>query len=216
MSRFKKQEVMGTPSSTDAGSFAHGSAASTSSTNISSAIASSTNDSTESFIRLIGQHERMLSAFVMTMLPNLNDSDDILQETKIALWQSFGSFKPGTDFGAWARQAAMYRILDFRKRMAREKLRFGVSEECYIALAKQYEDNTDSRAETLGKLAGCLARLPDDQKKVIQMRYMEKLDIQQIADNCERTHSATYRLLSRIRLSLRKCMSYQVPSPAAS
>ncbi|EMI55020.1 sigma-70 family RNA polymerase sigma factor [Rhodopirellula sallentina] len=163
-------------------------------------------DATEQFLRLLGQHERMLAAFVMSMLPNVSDSDDILQETKIALWQSFDSFEIGTDFGAWARRAALYRILDFRKRMAREKLKFGISEENYRSLAKEFEDSTSITKNKFGKLATCLARLPDEHQQMIRMRYMEKMDIDQIASASGRSRAATYRILSRIRLSLRECV----------
>ncbi len=163
-------------------------------------------DPTEQFLRLLGQHERMLSSFVMSMLPNASDSDDILQETKIALWQSFDSFEIGTDFGAWSRRAAMYRILDFRKRMSREKLRFGISEENYLTLAEHYEEHAIENPNALGKLAVCLSRLPDEHQRMIRMRYMDKMGIDQIAGSCGRTRAATYRILSRIRLSLRECV----------
>ncbi|WP_083731870.1 sigma factor [Fuerstiella marisgermanici] len=54
----------------------------------------------DDFVELLAQHDQSLTRYVMSLVPSMADSQDILQETKVALWRSFGSFESGTDFAA--------------------------------------------------------------------------------------------------------------------
>src|SRR6185436_3701537 len=67
---------------------------------------------TEDFLRLLGQHERHLAAFVYSLVPRAADADDILQDVKVTMWREFAKFEPGTNFRAWARQIATHQVLN--------------------------------------------------------------------------------------------------------
>ncbi|UUO07855.1 sigma-70 family RNA polymerase sigma factor [Blastopirellula sp. J2-11] len=166
----------------------------------------------EQFIQLLAENERLLAVFVMTMVPHSPDADDILQDTKIALWRSFDQFELGTDFGAWARRTAFHRILAFRKRKGRDKLCCGLSQDCYAMLAKDYEADVSGRVDWVRHLKRCLLLLPEQHQQIIQMRYEQQLSIDRIAVAVNRTPAATYRVLSRIRLALRDCIRSSDPS----
>ena len=62
----------------------------------------SAGDNTEQFMRLLAAHERQLTAFVLALIPHWADADEIVQETKIRLWQQFDQYRPDESFGAWA------------------------------------------------------------------------------------------------------------------
>ena len=51
----------------------------------------------EEFIVLLSQHDPMLTNYVMAMMPDAADAQDILQETKLALWRSMHKFQQGTN-----------------------------------------------------------------------------------------------------------------------
>ena len=72
---------------------------------------SSPDRKTDEFLALYRDCERRIFAYLMAMLGNPHDAEDVLQETLLALWQSFGDFQPGTHFYAWARQVAYHRVL---------------------------------------------------------------------------------------------------------
>lgn len=81
-------------------------------------------DRAEEFVFLLARHERLLGAYVMTMVPHPQDADDILQEAKVVMWRNFGKFELGTNFGAWARKVAFHQVLAYRKRKHRDRLDF--------------------------------------------------------------------------------------------
>lgn len=163
-------------------------------------------DRAEQFIQLLAQHERRLAAYVITFVPRSADADDILQETKLALWRSFDQFEIGTNFGAWARQAALHRIFDFRKRKGRESKHLVFSDACLEQLADAFEQDVHNRETQMERLSGCVAKLSPNHRQILSLRYGEELPVQDVADRIDRTVTATYRVLSRIRLALRDCV----------
>ncbi|MEM9585777.1 MAG: sigma-70 family RNA polymerase sigma factor [Planctomycetota bacterium] len=164
-------------------------------------------DQAERFIQLLAEHERRLAAYVMTFVSSPADADDILQETKLWLWRSFDDFELGTSFGAWARQAAFYRIQQFFRKRTTESKRLRFSDACLEQLADSFERNTEGREGRIERLANCVAKLPPNHRQILSLRYRDELGVDEIASRIDRTVVATYRVLSRIRLSLRDCVS---------
>lgn len=166
----------------------------------------SENDRAELFIQLLAEHERRLAAYVMTFVSSAPDADDILQETKMWLWRSFEQFETGTDFGAWARQAAFFRVQQFFRKRGAEKKRLVFSDACLEQLADAFEGNLEHRHERVERLSECVAKLSPLHRQILALRYGEELVVENVADRIDRTVAATYRVLSRIRLSLRDCV----------
>ena len=163
-------------------------------------------DRSELFIKLLAENERRLTAYVMTFVPRAADADDILQEMKLGLWRSFDRFEVGTNFGAWARQAAFNRIMDFRRRKGRESKRLVFSDSCVESIADAFERDVDLIEAKSERLSDCVARLRPDHARIISLRYSETLSVEEIAERVGRSAGATYRVLSRIRLALRDCV----------
>lgn len=163
-------------------------------------------DRAEVFIRLLAENERRLAAYVMTFVASPSDAEDILQETKIWLWRSFEEFEVGTNFGAWARQAAFFRIQQFFRKRASERKRLVFSDECLSQLADDFERDVENREDQSERLADCVAKLSLKHRQVLTFRYGEGLAVEEVAARIGRTVAATYRVLSRIRLALRDCI----------
>ncbi|NLK41754.1 MAG: RNA polymerase subunit sigma-70, partial [Planctomycetes bacterium] len=50
------------------------------------------------FVQLFLMSQRRIYGYVMTLVPNVSDADDIVQETASVMWTKFGEYEPGTDF----------------------------------------------------------------------------------------------------------------------
>ncbi|PHR95460.1 MAG: RNA polymerase subunit sigma [Blastopirellula sp.] len=164
----------------------------------------------EQFIELLAEHDHALTSFVMSLIPGSSDAQDILQETKMALWRSFDKFQPGSNFRAWARQTALNRVLNFRRRKAQENERLWFTEKCYELLATEFDHDAQRREDQAVHLRKCITKLPTEQQRLLTLRYFHDSTVEDIAAKVERTVQATYRALSRIRLSLRNCIHQEV------
>lgn len=84
----------------------------------------SIDESRRQFVRLLTQHQRRVYGYILKLVVNWNDADEILQETNLRLWEEFDRFEPGTDFAAWGIRVAHYQILTWRKKRDRSRLVF--------------------------------------------------------------------------------------------
>jgi RNA polymerase sigma-70 factor (ECF subfamily) len=162
-------------------------------------------DRVEEFVRLLGQNQRRLFLYVMSLVPNYNDAEEVLQETNLVLWREFGQFTLGTSFAAWACKVAFHQVLAWRKRRQRDRLE--LSDAWLEAIADEVSATADALEERAQALAGCIDKLPPQHRDMLRLRYSEGQSIEAIAGRVGRTVDAVYRVLSRIRQTLYDCVS---------
>lgn len=168
----------------------------------------------ESYLVLLNEHERSLAAYVHALVPDRHDAEDILQSCKLTMWKQFANFEPGTHFLAWARKIAFHQILNYR-RSAKRKPLYSAEPAFLEAVAAEIDRVSDSLSDRSEALHECLKRLPENQRRLVLLRYYEDHDISAIAAETSRTEAAVYKLLSRIRAALNDCVKSRLDlSPA--
>ena len=95
------------------------------------------------FIRLWAQHGQRVYAHLLTLTTNDADADEIYQDVAMTLWEKFDQFTPDTNFLAWARQVALYKVRNFRR------LRHHQTILCSPEFLEAVEQMTERETETL-------------------------------------------------------------------
>jgi RNA polymerase sigma-70 factor (ECF subfamily) len=162
----------------------------------------------ELFVRLLGQHQRRLFLYVMSLVPQYGDAEEVLQETNLVLWREFDRFQPGSNFAAWACRVALNRVLAWRKRRQRDRLQF--CDAFLAAVAAEADARADDLDERSHQLARCIDRLPPQHRDLLRRRYGENQSVGAIASTLGRTADAVYRALSRIRHTLHECVTNEL------
>lgn len=166
------------------------------------------NVQTEKFIELLNTHQRRLYAFIISLVGNYNDADDILQEATRTMWQKFGEFEEGTDFLAWSRTIAYYRVLEFRNRHKKECRIF--SPEIFETLREQAESQLQDSDRYRGFLTQCLQKLKSNDLQLIHSKYSLCLSVKEISHQYGRSTQAVYRSIGRIHNLLRRCIKQKI------
>jgi len=162
------------------------------------------NQQTPRFVRLLTRHERRVYAYILAMVTDWNDADEILQETNVRLWEQFEDYREGEDFGAWACTIAHYQVLTFRKQRGREARRF--SQQLLDTLADEAAPvlkEADARHQALAR---CMDTLTDRSRDLLRRVYEGSSTIKQIAAELGRPADAVYKSLQRIRHTLHECI----------
>jgi RNA polymerase sigma-70 factor, ECF subfamily len=159
----------------------------------------------DAFVQLLGQSQRRIFLFVMSMVPNWNEAEEIIQETNLLLWREFDHFQPGTNFAAWACQVALNQVLAWRKRQQRDRVKF--SPAFLEAVAEETTAEADWLEDRSRALAYCIERLPERHRLLLRSRYNEGRTIDAIGQELGRSTDAIYRTLSRIRHALYNCVT---------
>ena len=162
---------------------------------------------TEEFLRLLSEHDRMFSIYVTGLVQPLQDAQDILQEGKIVMWRHFGKFKSGTNFLAWGRKILLRQILAYRRKM-KHRRHGQLNEDILIMLDAEMDSAMREKrwVEREQALRDCLRKLPPEQRELIEQRYRDEASIEKISRQADKTESAVYQLLYRIRKTLQDCV----------
>lgn len=156
------------------------------------------------FIRLFTRHEPALRGYILAMIPNWNDAEDVLQQTNTVLWEKFSQFEQGTSFLAWARQIARFEVLHWRRAQSRDRLRFS---DDFANMVADETEAMESELSTLHEsLVQCFAELPEKDQELTRLRYVQQLSAQGTADRLGRKLDAIYKALARIRRTLFECI----------
>ena len=164
------------------------------------------NDSgkTEQFIDLYTRHQRRVYLYILTLIPNRADAEDILQETNLVLWQKFDEFRSGTNFFSWACRIAHYEVLKLRRSKSRG-MRF-FTDEFLEDIAVEITADADMLETQYQALADCLEKLSDKDRDLIQRRYLPESSVNSVAGQVGRSVDAVYKALNRIREALFECV----------
>lgn len=161
-------------------------------------------DRKEEFIELLTRHKHELYNLIFCILRNSADTEDVFQQTSLAIWERFDCFEPGSNFRAWSSQIARYRISQFIRSRRRNQLYFsdGLIEQLAECPLESYEMH-ESR---LAALAVCKQKLSSTDQQLITLCYGGRGSIQDVAMEIGRPVQAVYNSLSRIRNSLYECI----------
>lgn len=148
---------------------------------------------------------RRLYLYIVTLIGNPLDAHDILQDTNLVLWQKFGQFERGSNFHAWAREVARYRVLRYRQMHINDAPT--LEPHVLDALAGQRDTADDCRDRLYSDaLPGCVEKLGEDDRELLQLRYAGGTAVQALAEKLNRSANAISQSLGRIRRLLRKCV----------
>jgi len=159
--------------------------------------------SAETFVRLFAVHQRRIYSYVLTLVPNHSDADDILQETSIILWRKFAEFDLSTNFVAWACRIAYFEIL--RHRRTRQP-KVGLPNGLFDLLASEALERSTELERRHQALAYCIEKLHARDRQLLARRYGTGATIRSIAEEIGRSVEGLHKVYQRIRRSLVDCV----------
>lgn len=156
------------------------------------------------FLSLFLRSEREVFRYVAVLVPNVPDAEDIVQQTALALWEKFDAYDPNQPFTPWACRFALNKARQWIERRQRWQalLGGGLVEE----LAQRREELRPELEIRLKHLEGCLKKLPEEQRSLVEGYYYRRDPIEKLSVASSRTVGSTYKTLQRIRQALQSCI----------
>lgn len=159
----------------------------------------------ELFLRQFMANQKAIYAYILALIANPTDADDLFQETMMVCWRKLESFTPGTDFVRWAVTIARYLILDYRRTQARRACKF-VDEQLLDAFETHYEQNQAQIQDQLDALKECVTKLDPKARQLIYMRFDTGQPISGIATQFKVSVQAIYKSMAKIHGQLLRCV----------
>ncbi|MCE5184514.1 MAG: sigma-70 family RNA polymerase sigma factor [Planctomycetaceae bacterium] len=156
------------------------------------------------FVKLLTANHARIYAYIISLVPNDSDADDIMQETASLMWENFSKFEPGTNFVSWAVTIAKFQILNYRKR--HRQSRTFLSDKAYDLLISETEKLQEEGLDRLHALRDCLRKLSQKDQQFIRLRYYEGASARIVAQKVGTSIDAVYRSGARLNHLLLNCV----------
>ena len=149
---------------------------------------------------IIGHHQAMVFSAALHFFRNRTSAEDIAQDVFLDLYRSLRTIESGEHLRAWLRRNTLNRCID-RSRKKSFQSEFPADD----FLEKGREDiHRDVLA--LDRLQQQVARLPEDQRAIVILRYQEELLPGEIAEVLDLPVNTVKSRLHRALASLRNRM----------
>lgn len=170
-------------------------------------------DPRDAFARSFAKNQSWLYAYLVTLLGNVADAEEVFQEVCVVLWSEFEKFDPATDFRRWASVIARNRVLGFRTKQHREAKR--LSDVAIELLAEEAVERADLLEERRRALHGCLDKLSESDRQLVANCYSDaNRSFNTVAEQLGRPVNTVYKALQRVRRGLRECVDRTVGAGA--
>lgn len=160
---------------------------------------------TEEFMRLFLAHERRIYGLIVSLVPNLADADDLLQDVSAAMWQKFDTFQSGTDFAAWGFAFVRNAALKYHEK-ARAAGRITFSDTLLESLAQEAIAIVPQITQRHEALRHCLSKLPERSRLLLEKRYEPGATLKDAAAQTGLSLDAAYKALNRLHTGLAECV----------
>jgi len=133
------------------------------------------------FQKLLGNYQKPLYNLIRTIVLNHDDTDDVLQNTFVKIFQNLKNFKGDSKLFSWMYRIATNEAITFINNKSK---RNGTTSE---AMQTKIVENLQSDVYFDGneiqiKLQKAIVLLPEKQQLVFKMKYFEELKYEQISE----------------------------------
>ena len=160
-------------------------------------------DQNRDFVELFTKHQKNIFFFILSLVSNHSDAEDILQQTAGDMWKIFDRYERGTSFLSWSLAIAKFRVFKYRREQ-NKKLRI-LDDVLFQKLSEELLIQKDMGNRQTA-LEGCLKRLTQSERTLLRLHYEEGQTYRAIAEKYHYAERRIYTVMSRIHMSLHDCI----------
>ncbi|MGO4894638.1 RNA polymerase sigma factor [Flavobacterium sp. W21_SRS_FM6] len=161
----------------------------------------------QAFSRLIQQTSRMVSSIALSIVKDLDSSEDVAQQVYIGAWQQLDSLQNSKSILPWLRQMTRYKALNFlRDNKVKQKLD-SVQADLLLSQFCDPEETLDvalERDQQSAIVRDFIQQLPEESREIVLLYYREDQSSQQVARLLEQSEANIRQKLSRVRKLLQE------------
>lgn len=163
------------------------------------------NVSVNQFVELLTAHQSRIQSYILSLVPNFNDAEDIMQETSKMMWNKFQEFEIGSNFMAWSMKIAFYRVMEHRRKSKKLQI-VKFNHELIYEINQAAQLRQDRSLDHLNFLENCVKKLPTKDRQLLIWKYDQNLAVKDIADRLDRSVQSVYQKLAKIYDLLLVCV----------
>jgi RNA polymerase sigma-70 factor, ECF subfamily len=157
------------------------------------------------FERLLRQHHKQLLGYIHSLVRDLEDAEDLFQQSMLILWKKFATFDRQQSFLAWGCGVARLEVSNYFRVRGRNRLYF--TDDLNLLLADAHADVGDEEIESRQEaLRACVQKLRERDRELLKICYGVAHGVVQAAKATSRSAQSIHNSLRRIRRALYECI----------
>lgn len=136
------------------------------------------------FKHLISKYKERLYWHIRKMVLNHDDADDVLQNTFIKIWNGLDSFRAESSLFTWLYRIATNESITFLNQQKRKSMT-SLSDENEYLIENLESDTYFDGDEYQLILQKAIAKLPDKQRLVFNMKYFDEIKYEEMSEILE-------------------------------
>jgi len=166
-----------------------------------SLVADSLTGNRDAFGQIVARYQTLVCSLAYSATGNLNQSEDLAQDTFIAAWKQLAGLREPQKLRSWLCGIARNLTYDSLKKQGREPSHVGESLDTLetTAAAEPAPHDFAISQEEAGILWRSIERIPEIYREPLVLFYREHQSIESVAQNLELTEDAVKQRLSRGR-----------------
>ncbi len=138
--------------------------------------------------RFLYEASQVLRSFLSRRMGEIQMVEDVLQDTLLSVHRARHTFRPQKPVGPWLYAICEHRMTDFYRRYRRlERIEVSTPDDIEDIVAASPDRQDDDRG---AQVRAALEKLPDKQRKVIELLKIHGLSVKQVAAQTGMTESS--------------------------
>lgn len=161
----------------------------------------------QAYAHIINRYKNQLYATIVRMTRNPHDAGDLVQEAFIKIYEQLGKYNSKGAFSSWIYRVAYNHCMDeFRKK--RYQMKQVVMNEELIEDPK-HPEVIFLKKEKSRQLERLISSLPEDERMIILLRYVNELSYEEISELTEVPISTVRNKLHRAKKKMRETVKQE-------
>ncbi|NEU32018.1 RNA polymerase sigma factor [bacterium LRH843] len=161
----------------------------------------------QAFSHIINKYKNPLYATILRMTKHPQDAQDLVQESFIKVYEQLGKYDRKGSFSGWIYRVVINHCMDeFRKKRNKmkqvemnEELTVNMNDPEIIFLKKEKNRHVEH----------LIATLPEDERMIILLRYVQELSYDEISELIDTPVSTVRNKLHRAKKKMRDTVKYK-------
>lgn len=157
------------------------------------------------FESLLSQYRRKLTLYLVSLVRNADDAEDLCQRCSVVMWKKFSQFDERRSFFSWACGIARLEVQNYRRAVFVRPVIFKTEVVSLLAETVETLDRTH-QTNRLSALQKCLARLSETERTFLKRIYWEGCSLEAIARELGCSPRTFYNRIYLLRKKLSLCV----------
>jgi RNA polymerase sigma-70 factor (ECF subfamily) len=160
---------------------------------------------------LMERHLGMVRKCVRSMIPQVAEAEDVLQEVQLKIWKHLASFRADSGFRTWITRIAVNESLQSIRRAKRERQR-GEMKLDEVAGSNESPFRSCARQEVARTVRSAIHKLPLKFRQILILRDLCELSVKEAARRLNSSVPLVKSRLFRARIMLSKALQHRANS----